>query len=362
MDEYQSELLNFLKKDFKDLNVVVMPDFFMDRLVSLEYAPSDFTFLLADKVQRKGGSIDQILQIDQLGGNAINIASALASFGAKVIPIVCANKFGFKQIRHHFDKQPVDLSHVKIVDKPSITTALEFQVATGKANVMLRDVGDLADFGPASLDESDYEAIANADYVCLFNWVGTRRFGTQLAQNVFSYTKTKGKGKTYYDTADPNPAKEKVSELIELVLKSSDIDILSLNENEAFSFASTINNDFVAQKLKFSLSALALESARILAKHLQARIDLHTTTFSATISTKCEVIIPAFRVEVLRATGAGDAWDAGNIIGDANALSDEARLALANGISAYYISNPIGGHPSKLQLMEFIQRTKVWVE
>jgi sugar/nucleoside kinase (ribokinase family) len=129
--------------------------------------------------------------------------------------------------------------------------------------------------------------------------------------------------------------------------------------NEAFSFASVISEDVCAQKSKLSFDELALESARVLAKYLRARIDLHTTAFSATISTKQEVIVPAFRVEVLRVTGAGDAWDAGNIIGDANALSDETRLALANAISAYYVSNPEGGSPSQQQLLKFIQNTKI---
>ena len=359
MDAYRSELIDFLKKDLIDFNAVVMPDFFMDRLITLEYDLPQFSALIVDKVYRKGGSLDQIPQVDQLGGNAINVTSALATFGVKVVPIVCANKFGLDQIRLHFNKHQVDVSHIKICEKASITSALEFQTIDGKANVMLRDVGDLADFGPANLSEADYSLLENADYVCLFNWVGTRHFGTQLAQTVFHYTKTNGKGKTFYDTADPNPAKEKIPELIETVLKNSDIDILSLNENEAFSYASVISEDICFQKSKLSFDELALESARVLAKYLRARIDLHTTAFSATISTKQEVIVPAFRVEVLRATGAGDAWDAGNIIGDANSLNDKTRLALANAFSAYYVSNLEGVSPSQQQLLRFIQTTRI---
>ena len=89
--------------------------------------------------------------------------------------------------------------------KPPLTTALEFKSINEKTNVMLRDLGALADFGPANLDEGDYALIENADYVCLFNWAGTLKFGTELAQAVFERAKREGKGKTYYDTADPNP-------------------------------------------------------------------------------------------------------------------------------------------------------------
>ena len=59
---------------------------------------------------------------------------------------------------------------------------------------MLRDLGALADFGPANLDESDYALIEDADYVCLFNWAGTLKFGTELAQTVFERAKQKRKG------------------------------------------------------------------------------------------------------------------------------------------------------------------------
>ena len=106
---------------------------------------------------------------------------------------------------------------------------------------MIRDLGALADFGPANLDEGDYSLIEASDYVCLFNWAGTLKFGTVLAQTVFDRVKQKGKGKTYYDTADPNPNATAISDLIEKVLKTDKVDILSLNENEAITYASLLD-------------------------------------------------------------------------------------------------------------------------
>lgn len=352
---YINELLDFLKKDTKILHVVVMPDFFMDRIITLKYDVTQFSSLVVDKVQRKGGNIDQIPQVDQRGGNAANVTSALAALGTKVTPIICTSQLGLEQIRYHFRCCPVDTSHVKIGEKASITTALEFNMA----NVMLRDIGSLADFGPDNLTEEDFTVMENADYVCIFNWAGTRRFGTELARYIFSHIKARGKGKTYYDTADPTSNKEKMPELMEMVLKSANIDILGMNENEAFSYASLLSDEILSQRSKLSFNELALASARVLAKNLQARIDLHTTTFSATITTKHEVVVPTFNVNILRATGAGDSWTAGNIIGDANALSDEARLALANAVAAFYLSDPEGKHPTREELLKFIQcRTK----
>ena len=150
-----------------------MPDFFLDRLINLNCDEPHFFSMVADVANRKGGSIDGIAQTEIRGGNAINTASALAALGVKVTPIVCTNKLGFQQIKFYLNPYHVDMSHIKISEKASLTTALELKTKTGKANVMLRDLGALADFGPSNLNDDDYKVIENADYVCLFNWAGT---------------------------------------------------------------------------------------------------------------------------------------------------------------------------------------------
>jgi ribokinase len=351
----KKELQSFLMQKPKECKVAVLPDFFLDRLINLNWNPSEFSGLISDVVKRKGGSIDGIPQTDLRGGNAINVASALANLGAEVTPIVCTSLYGLQQIKYHFKDTPIDTSHIKVHEKASITTALEFKNKNEKTNVMLRDLGALADFGPADLNESDYSVIENADYTCLFNWAGTLKFGTVLAQAVFGRAKTKGKAKTYYDTADPTPNNGAIAELMEKVLKSNQVDILSVNENEAIIYAALLDKTLDDKKKHFAFAELAMEAARILAKHLAARIDLHTTVFSATLKGKTEIAVPTFKVKVLRATGAGDAWTAGNILGDRNGLSDECRLMLANAVSACYLSDPEGKHPSWSKLSIFLK-------
>lgn len=350
------ELEDFLKSDFEEFSVVAMPDFFLDRFVSLNFDDKTFAKAIWDVIRRKGGSIDEIEQIDFRGGNAVNTASALASLGVKAIPIVCTSRHGKQLIKLYLKSQKIDLSHIKIFEKPSITTAMEFQTRNGKTNVMLRDVGDLANFGPQHLDGKDFRVMENADYVCVFNWAGTQRFGTKLAEKVFQHVKTRGRGKTYYDTADPTPNKEKMKELVKL-LQSKHIDILSVNENEAVCYASQISQKN-EKKRKITFEKRAKESAKILASNLHTRVDLHTTSFSATFTRKTETIIPVFKVPVLRVTGAGDAWNAGNILGDACNLSDERRLTLANLVAAYYISNLQGKHATRKELIEFCKKLK----
>ncbi|MCW4047352.1 MAG: carbohydrate kinase family protein [Candidatus Bathyarchaeota archaeon] len=352
----KNELLRFLKEEPERLEVVVLPDFFLDRIVSLDCDMARFSSMIAEVAYRKGGSIDGISQNDIRGGNAINTASALATLGAEVTPIVCADKLGLQQIKFHLGRYGVDFSHVKIVEKASVTTALELKTKSGTVNVMLRDVGSLAEFGPSSLTDSDYAVIENADYVCVFNWAGTKKFGTKLAEDVFRRAKTKGKGKTYCDTADPAPNIAEIPELMEKVIKSKQLDVLSLNENEAVTYAALLSSEISEQRGRLPLEELAEKAAQVLAQQLSARIDLHTTSFSATFDRKHEVKVPAFKVEALRATGAGDAWNAGNILGDAGGLSHECRLALANAVSACYLSDPSGMHPTRQKLARFIER------
>lgn len=358
LDNYLEELQSFLQSEIREFNVVVMPDFFIDRLVNLNWNVKTFSEKLEAKVQRKGGSIDGISQMEIRGGNAINTASALASLCVKVTPIVCTNNLGLQMMKHYLKKRTVDLSHVKIFKNASITTAMELKGDGGKVNVMLRDVGALANFGPQNLNDGDFEVIENADYVCIFNWAGTRLFGTELAQTVFSHVKKVGRGKTYYDTADPTPNKRKIPELVRKILQTNYVDVLSVNENEAICYASQLSCKVKAPKNGIGLDDWAVECAKILAAHIPARIDLHATSLSATFTKKGETVIPAFNVPVLRATGAGDAWDAGNILGDAYNLSDGCRLALANAVAAYYISNPNGEHPTRKHLIKFCEKLK----
>ena len=353
---YLEELETFLKGKPRELTVVTMPDFFLDRLVNLRRNPSSFQRDLLKVTERKGGSIDNIEQSELRGGNAINTASALAALGANVVPIICTNRIGLQLIKFYLRSGKTDLSHVKLCDKASITTALEFEADAGKVNVMLRDVGDLADFGTQNLNSDDFEVIENADYVCVFNWAGTRRFGTELAERVFHRVKKSGKGKTYLDTADPTPNKQEIPNLIRSVLKRDDLDILSANENEAICYASQMMKPAAATGLR--LDQAAKKAAKAMAARIPARVDLHTTDFSATFKGTEEVIVPAFNVPVLRATGAGDAWNAGNILGDANELSDSCRLALANAAAACYISSKEGAHPNLKQLARFCARMK----
>ncbi|XHH10134.1 MAG: carbohydrate kinase family protein [Candidatus Bathyarchaeia archaeon] len=355
LKEYKAELQEFVNQQrTKKLTAVVMPDFFLDRLLDLSWTANEFSSLTNEVVNRKGGSIDGISQADIKGGNAVNTASALAALGIKVTPILCTSEYGLHLLKYHLKAKDIDLSHVKIFPKASVTTALELQSGSEKVNVMLRDVGSLADLSPEDFNVEDFEVIDKADYVCLFNWAGTKKYGTELAKKIFEKTKQDSKGKTYYDTADPTPNLEGIDDLIKHVFESGCVDVLSLNENEAVAYAAHLDDSLNAKRGKVSFADLALEAARVLSKRFSARIDLHTTAFSASLKNTSEVVVPTFEVNVVRATGAGDAWNAGNVFGDGNGFSDGCRLMVANAVSACYLSNAEGEHPSLSKILSFI--------
>ena len=353
-----SELLHSLKKQKpKEFGVAVIPDFFLDRLVTYDGDVKHFSKAVAEVAMRKGGGIHGVKQLELRGGNATNTASTLAALGAKVYPIINTSSLGLHLLKFYLDPLGIDLTHVRTRGKMAVTTAIELSYQDEKVNVMMSDLGSLPDFGPNDLTAEDFELLREVDYTCLFNWASTRHWGTELAEGVFGCVKREGRGKTYYDTADPLPNKDHIPRLVKDVLSKDLVDILSVNENEAFCYASQLDDKVSKLRKTLKPDELARECARTLTKNISARVDLHTATVAGSFTNNSEVIVPAFKVPVFRATGAGDAWNAGNIFGDALNLPDRSRLTLANAVAAYYISSPTGEHPTLPKLVDFAQES-----
>jgi len=352
-----NDLLRILKltkpREFK---VVVMPDFFIDRFVTYQGSAKQLSAAIAKVALRRGGNIHRIKQSELRGGNAANTTAALASLGAKVYPIITTDSFGLHLLKFYLKPLGVDLSHVKYDGKVGLTTAVEIAEGKERVNIMMGDLGSLSGFGSENLTDPDFKLLHEVDYVGVFNWAATRRSGTELAETVFRYTKQEGRAKTYYDSGDPTPNMQNIPQLIKKVLQTRLLDVLSANENEAFQYASRLDPELKRLRKKMDHHEGAKECARTLAKNMSARVDLHTTALAGSFTAKNEVIVPAFPVKTIRSTGAGDAWNAGNIYGDALKLPDSCRLTLANAVAAYYVSSPTAQHPTIPRLVEFCQR------
>jgi sugar/nucleoside kinase (ribokinase family) len=347
-------LRNLQRAKPRRFKVVVMPDFFVDRFVAFPGDARLFTRKIEEVVSHFGGNIHDIKQVELRGGNAANTASALAQLGATVSPIIKTGQLGLHLLEFYLKPLGVDLSHVKVEGETALTTALEFTNKNERVNVMMGDLGSLPTFGPKDLNDADLRLLKEADYACVFNWAPLK-LGTELAETVFNHVKTKGKAKTYYDTGDPSPNKKSISKLVKKVLSSENLSVLSVNENEASQYASQIDPHL---RRKVNRKNLAKECARILARHVSARVDLHTSAFAGSFKKDDEVIVPSFNANPLRTTGAGDAWNAGNILGDALRLPDSCRLTLANAAAALYVSSSSAEHASLSEIVDFCAKQR----
>ena len=144
----KKELQTFLQQKPKECKAVVMPDFFLDRLINLEWDAAEFSGIISEVAKRKGGSVDGIPQTDMRGGNAINVASALSHLGVEVTPIVCTSEFGLQQIKYHFQNTPIDLSYVKISGQTLNNNSSRVQKQKWKNKRNAPRLGEAADLDP----------------------------------------------------------------------------------------------------------------------------------------------------------------------------------------------------------------------
>ncbi len=161
--------------------VVVLNDFFLDRIISI----SDIGMVYGQILEKSkfGGSIRGIPQKDLKGGNATNIAYALARLGCPVSLITVADKTGSALLTELFSK--FEKASLFVIDgKPGRTTALEFRDGENIVNIMLSDLGDNENFGPEKLGIKEQHALKNSKAVIVANWASNKK-GTELSKFVF---------------------------------------------------------------------------------------------------------------------------------------------------------------------------------
>ncbi len=348
------DLVDALERTVTPFKVVVMPDFFLDHFLFYG-APAEVFGRDTLRVAGHGGGNIPFKRASLLrGGNAANTASAIARLGGRVRLILRTDPLGMVLLTHFL--KGVDLLGVKTDGRIASTIAIEVESGGRLVNIMVNDSGSVVDFGFDSLTRDDLEAVRDADFVCVFNWCQNLR-GTELLIELLSRLKD-STVKTFFDSGDPSSRLNDVTQLMERVSASRRLDIFSMNENEAVWFATHFKPDVVRRKGLMKPSLLALECASLLHERLKTRIDLHTTDYSASFMRGERFVVPSFEVSALRATGAGDAWNAGDIVGDALGLPPTERLTLANAVAAFYISNPVGEHPTRDQVATLVMKRK----
>jgi len=316
----------------------VMPDFFLDYIISFHGGLGEMTDRFEDVAKRGGGNLLGWKHTIGRGGKASNFAAQLGKLGADTAPIIETDILGRTLLSHFADY--LDLSHVKTDGQLSSTVSLESEHSGKQVNMMISNTGSLANFGPEKLTEEDKELIRTSDYVCLVSWNLIDK-GTDLAETIFTIAKEADNAVTFFDPGDPTPRKPDLQDLTERVLTKGLADVLSVNENELLQLASTVSEE------EFEEGEGSLFEAASLFSMLGSRVDLHTPSFSATFVDGQRERFPCLKIEPRKVTGAGDAWNAGDVYAQGIGLSHKERLLFANATAAAYISKP-GLEPATL--------------
>lgn len=319
-------------------HVVALPDFFLDHFIALPAIDRVLPELSRVHAQA-GGNLPGHAQRMAPGGNAANSALALARLGVKSHLITKTSPFGALYLRETLGRAGVDLARVKPTGDLAMTAALEFETDAGTPrNVMLNWPGSAASFTPDDLDGNDWTLIEASDLVLVANWTLNRHGGTALAREVFRVARKSGT-LTAFDTGDPSSRPNDIAEAVDRLVRSKDLDFVGVNENELRHYAGR---------------DAGVDEARAFSRTLSATLDYHTASVTASFGTKGEAVVPTFDVPCLRVTGAGDAWNAGNLLGHLAALEPGERLTLANAVAALYISSPTAEHPTLADVVRFL--------
>jgi len=329
--------------DLKEYHVVLLPDFFIDHIVSFPDFKEGMSTIESRYIQG-GGNIPGLPQIISQGGNAANTALALARIGIRSHLICRTDRLGMYLLEFFLKPYGVDISHAKGDGENAYTVALEF--GKNHSNVFLQDPGSVATFGVDDLTAQDWDLIQSAHLVGVMNW-SMNRNGTDLANHVFEYAKNHDV-KTYIDTGDPSPRSMDIDDFLNTLFTKDIVDIMSLNENEIHKYS---------KQTHCETTEGIYEACRILHQRIHSRLDVHTAHCSYSITSSKQICVDTVPLtRVYRATGAGDVWNAGNITGELLDFSFEQRLSFANLLAACYISKKEPVPPSFDEMKGFAMK------
>ncbi len=320
--------------------VVVLNDFFLDRIIKIQNLDKLYNQIL--EKSKLGGSIRGIPQTDLKGGNATNVAYALAKLGCPVSLITIADKIGSQILQETFSG--FDKVSLSIIDgKPGRTTSLEFNNSGNIVNIMISDLGDNENFGPEKLGTAELDVLTSADAVIVTNWASNKK-GTELSQ--FAFTKST----SAFHFLDPADIQTRSEEFKEILPKLADhLDSLCINENECNILLTQSGLDTISGEKE--TKKLVLELAQL----YSLPIDLHTATGSYWSNGQEVEFAKSFQVEPKFVTGAGDVWDAANLLGYIVNLDTFERLRFANGAASLYVGHPLGIPPTMDEVLLFVR-------
>jgi len=341
-----------LQTIFNGIKSTTLADVFIDRIVKVP----DLDKLVTDAKAKSavgGGSIRGIKQTEIVGGNATNIAYALVKFGSETELFAIGDEF----TRRLLDLRFQEFDNIKInmlKGKPGFTIALETD-HNNDSNIMISDVGGIEKFNGIDITTNYLKIIEESDIVIISNWASNLD-GNQLVNEIFSTAKDSIK---LLDFADLSTSTSRLQGLIDNMKNNKIIDMISLNENECqilgkFLGLKNISAEYTINEIKTMASDISSILGTI--------IDIHTPIGSCSASDGDVQFVKSFPVKPMILTGAGDVWNAINILGLKKELSTINRLNLANAAAASYISEFHNGDFSLLKVENLLESRNIFVD
>ena len=341
-----------LQTIFNGIKSTTLADVFIDRIVKVP----DLDKLVKDAKAKSavgGGSIRGIKQTEIVGGNATNIAYALVKFGSETELFAIGDEF----TRRLLDLRFQEFDNIKInmlKGKPGFTIALETD-HNNDSNIMISDVGGIEKFNGIDITTNYLKIIEESDIVIISNWASNLE-GNQLVNEIFSAAKDSIK---LLDFADLSTSTSRLQGLMDNMKNNKIIDMISLNENECQILGKFLGLKNISAKYTINeIKTMATDISSILG----TIIDIHTPIGSCSASNGDVEFVESFPVNPMILTGAGDVWNAINILGLKKELSTVNRLNLANAAAASYISEFHNGDFSLLKVENLLESRNIFVD
>lgn len=299
-------------------DVAVMHDFFVDRLV-LTRSLDGLARSIFAKAGEGGGGVHNIAQDEVRGGNAVNLAHALARLGLRTLLITHSTPTHEAMLRDSFKGTRAEVRVKPLAE--GLTVAFEERI-----NVMLGDGRGASEFGPSVLEEEDWEGLEGSRVVCSVNWAANK-LGTQL---LVALRRRLGPEKPiYFDAADFRDRTGQFHSLLLRISKEHLVDWVSMNKVESLTAAKLVGIE----------SSNLGEVCRQLARVLGVVFDIHADKRSFTSEGTRIASAAVTQTKARRLTGAGDVWDAGSIYGRLKGMDEEERLEFANSSARLYLES-----------------------
>lgn len=281
------------------------------------------------------------------GGAPMNTAVGVSRLGVSsgAIAAVGDDPFG-EYIINELEKNRVDTSHIVIKKRTRTTIAFVInQPITGeKTSFFYRKpwVGQTAD-SALELNDIDFQYVSKARVVHISGHSLSQNPARKAILSTVKYAKENGVKISFDPTlrADCWNSEATIKKMYIKMLRIADIATFS-DEESKFMFGTNDPIEVAEKALKFGVNIVGVKRG----------------PKGSLIKSKegPEISVPAFKVDVIDTTGAGDGWDAGLLVGLLRGFELEECATIANAVGALVVTKrgAITALPYKDELNQFL--------